>query len=67
MPIYRYQCKKCDKVFEYLKTGASDIPKCEACGSKDLDKLVTAFSVRCDTPQTASHGCSTGSCSCSHN
>jgi putative FmdB family regulatory protein len=41
MPIYDYRCKDCDKIFEQL-TRASTVPLCPACGSRQLEKLVSA-------------------------
>ncbi|UCC11947.1 MAG: hypothetical protein JSW02_11490 [candidate division WOR-3 bacterium] len=65
MPIYKYRCKKCKTVFEFLKTGTSDTPVCDTCGCKELDKQVTAFSVRSEDPVPANRSCRTGTCSCS--
>ena len=41
MPIYEYQCKKCEGVFEILQ-GFNDKPatKCEECGGR-LKKLIS--------------------------
>lgn len=43
MPIYEYQCKKCDTVFDYvtLKADKELNPKCKNCGSPDVKKLVS--------------------------
>ena len=43
MPIYEYQCKKCDTVFDYVALKADEklIPKCKNCGSTDVKKLVS--------------------------
>jgi putative FmdB family regulatory protein len=40
MPLYSYQCKACDHVFEKL-VRSSDVPTCPSCGSEDLDKLLS--------------------------
>ena len=41
MPIYEYQCKKCESVFEILQ-GFNDKPatKCEECGGR-LKRLIS--------------------------
>ena len=41
MPIYEYQCKKCEGVFEILQ-GFNDKPamKCEECGGR-LKKIIS--------------------------
>lgn len=38
MPLYTYQCKKCDKIFETLILG-SEKASCPACRGKKLDWL----------------------------
>jgi putative FmdB family regulatory protein len=40
MPIYDYRCKDCDKNFELL-VRSSSIPVCPACGSQQLEKLLS--------------------------
>ena len=59
MPLYEYQCKKCEKKFETLVSLRElDNPvKCPHCGSGENDRLLSTFS--------ASVGGSTGSASCS--
>ncbi len=44
MPLYEYQCKKCDHQFEALVMG-SMTPTCPSCNSKKLDKLLSTFAV----------------------
>jgi putative FmdB family regulatory protein len=38
MPLYSYNCGKCDKDVELL-IGLSDTPVCPACGSQKLERL----------------------------
>ena len=47
MPIYEYKCEKCGKVASVFVRGfsVSIVPKCPICGSDDLRKLVSRFSV----------------------
>jgi putative FmdB family regulatory protein len=40
MPIYDYRCEGCNKIFELL-VKASTTPSCPACGSAQLEKLVS--------------------------
>jgi len=40
MPIYDYRCKDCDKTFELL-VRSSSVPVCPACGSQQLEKLLS--------------------------
>ena len=47
MPIYEYQCKKCEHKLEALqKMSDSPLLKCPECGKKSLSKLVSAASFR---------------------
>ena len=43
MPIYEYQCNKCDAEFDCIVMSVSEKfePKCEKCGSTDVKKLVS--------------------------
>ncbi len=41
MPLYEYTCKKCDQTFELL-VRSSTVPTCPGCGSRRLQKLVSA-------------------------
>lgn len=41
MPIYEYECRDCRQQFEYLVRG-EDTPICPGCGSKSLDKQMSA-------------------------
>lgn len=46
MPTYRFQCKKCDEVYEdltsYDETGKYKDVKCPKCNSKKKNQLATA-------------------------
>jgi putative FmdB family regulatory protein len=45
MPIYEYQCSKCETVYErFMKVGEphNDL-ECPSCGAKNPNKLATAF------------------------
>ena len=45
MPIYEYQCDGCGEVFEVLQRHSDPPPpEHEACGSKDLHKVMSATS-----------------------
>ncbi len=73
MPIYRYRCKKCGKEFDFLhkSMAASEEVRCEACGEKDVERVLAPFSVGADTTSSGSGGaggscptcCPGGSCS----
>lgn len=40
MPLYSYRCNACDQSFELL-VRSSDTPACTACGSRELERLVS--------------------------
>jgi len=44
MPIYEYACRACGHQFEHLLLPtAKTPPSCPACGSEDLEKLMSGF------------------------
>lgn len=47
MPIYEYRCNNCKRVVSILVRGFSGAPDvtCTFCGSKDLSRSVSRFSV----------------------
>ena len=44
MPLFEYQCNECGKSSEVLIMKKNDLPKCSACGSYDMKKLLSAHS-----------------------
>ena len=47
MPIYVYQCNRCDvrtEVFQ-RRLNAASLAACEACGSADLERVFTPFAI----------------------
>ena len=40
MPIYEYTCKACEHQFETL-VRKGDTPACSACGSTDIERLLS--------------------------
>lgn len=69
MPIYSFMCKNCNHKFTELVnvTDNDNELKCPKCNSKNLEKLLTTFSVgnsegtSFDSSSTST--CSTGTCS----
>jgi putative FmdB family regulatory protein len=46
MPIYEFECGKCDDIFEAMRSVSDDTaPSCPACGSTRVTKLVSAFGI----------------------
>ncbi len=67
MPIFEYKCRDCDHVTEVLESaGSRKRHTCEACGSRRMEKLISAFAVnRSDASSggsSASGSCPTGTC-----
>ena len=48
MPIFEYRCVGCGHGFEQLVLKTSGPPACPACGSTDLEKLLSRPSVSSD-------------------
>jgi putative FmdB family regulatory protein len=45
MPIYEYQCEKCETVFEKIFfAGDKEVVNCPRCGSDEVIKLMSACS-----------------------
>ncbi|MCY3610989.1 MAG: zinc ribbon domain-containing protein [Gemmatimonadetes bacterium] len=45
MPIFEYRCRDCGEEFECLVLHSSRPPRCPACHSKDLEKLISLHTV----------------------
>jgi putative FmdB family regulatory protein len=45
MPIYEYQCRKCENEFELLILKGSPAPACPSCQSEDIEQLLSGFAV----------------------
>jgi len=47
MPIFEYYCHKCQSNFETLVlSGEREPPGCPRCGSREVEKLISAGAVR---------------------
>jgi putative FmdB family regulatory protein len=61
MPIFEYKCNKCGHKVEFLeKANSSKKHSCEKCGSNDMKKLFSGFSVGQSGQDNSS--CPTGTC-----
>jgi len=60
MPIYEYKCNACGDVTEILQGvgGNREVPKCENCGSEDVEKMWSSFAA----VMAGGEGVSEGSC-----
>lgn len=59
MPVFEYRCKKCDEKFEQLVFSSGETVECPKCGSKENQKLISAFA------SSHSHGSASSPASCS--
>ena len=48
MPIFEYRCRDCGEEFECLILRASGPPRCPACASSELEKLISLHVVSSD-------------------
>ncbi len=63
MPIYEYRCGKCGHVSAFLeRMGSRKAHACEECGSKDTEKILSAFAARTGGSSSAGSSCPTGTC-----
>jgi putative FmdB family regulatory protein len=61
MPMYEYQCSKCEARFEELVTSPEDEAeiKCSSCGSTKVFKVMSTFSSHCgDSSNARGSSCS---------
>ena len=44
MPLFDYICLDCENLSEILVTSSEDQPQCQACGSTNLEKMISPHS-----------------------
>ena len=56
MPLYEYQCKKCERKFETLVSSSktNDAVECPSCGSDETTKLLSSFCALAGTKNSSS-------------
>ncbi len=62
MPIYEFSCQKCNSNFETFVISHKNINsvQCPKCGSKKVQKVVSAFNCGCSSGGSLSFGGSSG-------
>lgn len=61
MPIYEYQCDKCEKCFEQLVfAGDTEPVVCPQCGSTEVNKLMSCASFMGGSGDGLGSSCGTG-------
>ena len=70
MPLYEFQCEKCDRHFEQLcdNIEASSEVRCPRCDSRRVQRLLSTFAMsvrggRTSASSSACSSCSATSCS----
>jgi putative FmdB family regulatory protein len=77
MPIYEYECDKCQVQFETLVFRSDESVQCPACGSDGVQRMMSVCgfksggdkgvaSSRMGSGASSCAGCSGGSCSSCH-
>lgn len=46
MPIYEYECRTCDHMFEVVQGMSDPHPSCPECGSEEVKRLISLTSGR---------------------
>lgn len=68
MPIYEYECERCQKVFETLVLSPSERVTCPHCGGEDLKRVMSVCAIstsdgfRSTAASSGCSGCSSSSC-----
>jgi putative FmdB family regulatory protein len=62
MPLFDFRCRDCGNISEILVLRSGEVPQCEACGSRKLEKLPAAPSslsgvASSRLPGAGDHGC----------
>ena len=67
MPIFEFQCVKCDREFEKLVLSAREADKiaCPECGSTEVEQLFSSFNGRSRGGDGNTRSLSSGCSSCS--
>ncbi len=66
MPIYEYECRKCNLHFEKLIFNQSEIVCCPECGSEEVSKMMSVFGFKSGGDKgAASNRMGSGSSGCS--
>lgn len=66
MPIFEYQCSRCEHTFEKLVLGAAseDSVSCPECRSRKVEKLFSGFAARSKSSAGVTRSLSSGCSGC---
>ncbi len=63
MPIFEYRCNKCGHITSFLEdTDSREDHVCKKCGSKNTQKIFSAFATGPGKSSSDSSSCPTGTC-----
>jgi putative FmdB family regulatory protein len=54
MPIFEYECLKCEQQFEHLERASSPKAACPSCGADQVQRLVSLCAVSSESSRAAS-------------
>jgi putative FmdB family regulatory protein len=53
MPIFEYECLKCEQQFEHLERASSPKAACPSCGADQVQRLVSLCAVSSESSRAA--------------
>ncbi|HEY3825648.1 MAG TPA: FmdB family zinc ribbon protein [Bryobacteraceae bacterium] len=56
MPLFEYQCRRCEHRFELLVLHSSPVPECPLCHKQELEQLLSTFAASSESIRQASLG-----------
>jgi len=65
MPIFEFRCQSCGREFEKLVFGSDPEVECESCGSRAVEKLMSACAAKVGYKFTAASSAKSSCTSCS--
>jgi len=76
MPLYEFRCADCGQIFDRLQSFQAESPACAACGSAEVNRLISVMgglvgSGPTGSPRSVGGGgggcCGGGACGCGRN
>jgi putative FmdB family regulatory protein len=73
MPLYEFRCADCGQIFDRLQSFQAESPACAACGSGEVNRLISLIgglvgSGSAGSPRASGGGCGCGgACACGRN
>ena len=65
MPLYEFRCADCGQIFDRLQSFAAESPACNACGSTEVNRLISLIGgLVSSSPGGAPRSSGGGGCGC---